>query len=76
MFKDRPTARRVMLVAGVGSTMPLQVASINRGWKSNELFEQLVSSLEITEPINFILNQPYIDKLTLGPVYVETEDKA
>lgn len=37
MLKSKAAAIKACLLAGVGSTLPLQVRAVNRGWKADRL---------------------------------------
>jgi hypothetical protein len=70
MFKDSRAARRAMLIAGVGQTMPMRVADINRGWKADLVV------VDEAEYINFVLSEKYMSKLTLGAQYGKSGEEA
>jgi hypothetical protein len=70
MFKDNRTARKAMLRAGVGSTMPMRIEDINRGWEPG------VAPEIAGDDINFIIHDDaLLEQLTQGAKYASGKDK-
>ncbi len=63
MFKDGKTAKKAMLLAGVGSTMPMRLSAVNQGWKPVQTHNDI--------PIVNSLIAPMVQ--TDGPTYAQKE---